>query len=174
KVAGKAIGSVKKPLSNARGKMDFDRTLGRNFFNVKSYSSHKDGMSTFIDTYKGNNRLNISGHGNSPSFLFSGKVLVDGVNFKRAKDVLPLLKNEYDFDNIASIRVLTCYSGDHPSYSFAAELHQLTQLPVKGFKGKIHAADPSAFARAIQLRGNIINKNGKHKYDPIWFGIRVI
>ncbi|MCG9685275.1 hypothetical protein L1D31_22455, partial [Vibrio sp. Isolate23] len=173
--AGIGVGKIKSTDSRVRPQLGADSAKGGYVNKVHTYtsSSQNDALVTFIDQYKGNPRLNISGHGSKPDFFTSGRVALGDTSgtFYKASELLPKISQNYDLSNISSIRVLACHSGDNSRNSFAAQLNKLTGLPVKGYKGAIYTpSDHRDFNHFIRERGNVLNK--KMGYEPVWFRLK--
>lgn len=148
--------------SVARGAADGRRlvTMGGTMRSLKQVDGE---LYTFVDTYKGVNRLNVAVHGKDLSLLEramskSSSVILNDIEHS-ASDLLNLLtKKGIDPNVYANVRLLICYSGNGGATSFAAQFRQLVRPSVKGYVGPVtmnFGSTPMAanFAKATQLYG---------------------
>jgi hypothetical protein len=97
---------------------------------------------TYVDNYKGPQRLNIVAHGHGRDFvdklLRQGThVVIDQTQYS-AKELVALLKSKgVDPSSYDNIRLLICHSGEGGSHSFARLLQQEIKRPVKAFEGTV-------------------------------------
>ncbi len=138
---GLAEGDVGQTVKKLRSvpnwveRMNKPQSMGGNMKDMKFISG--DSFYTYEDTYKGERRLNIAGHGDyvdGKSGIVHAGALLD------ADDVLNLLSakgvNVQDYSNI---RTIVCHSADGGPLSLASELARKTGIPVKGFRGTVTA-----------------------------------
>ena len=107
---------------------------------VKQYTRISEGLSVFVDEYKGGSRVNILGHGVS-----SGGVLREAGELLGPNSLSIFVKNAgFNFESFESARLLTCHSGstfNHSLNPLNAEFGKLfadfSGLPVKAYKGQL-------------------------------------
>ena len=98
---------------------------------------------TFVDTYKGLNRLNITAHGKpyeAGKKLFGKNAATLVINQKEytAADLVDLLKSKgYDPASYDNVRLLVCHSAEGGSKSFGHLLQKQIKKPVKAFEGPV-------------------------------------
>ncbi|MCQ9427021.1 RHS repeat-associated core domain-containing protein [Pseudomonas sp. LJDD11] len=117
---------------------------------MKQLTMVQDDLYTFVDTYKGGSRLNLSIHGKSLSFVEEvilnepSLVVIKGKGYSAA-EVLTLLNGKgVDPKLYDSTRLIICYSGNGGANSFAAQFRNLTNKPVKAFVGPVTASHDGA------------------------------
>ena len=95
-------------------------------------------IQVFVDTYKGEQRLNIMGHGEEPSGDGASRILGEDNKSYAAEDInQELLARGIDIRNYSEVRLLSCYSSSGGDQSLAAQLQTLTGVRVKGFRKEI-------------------------------------
>lgn len=99
---------------------------------------------TFVDTYKGADRLNIVVHGRELGFLekkyqLPTDAMLNG--FASTPEELQgrLWGDGIETDDYDNVRLIMCYSGSGGDESFAAKFHQLIGKPVKAYVGPVDA-----------------------------------
>ena len=98
-----------------------------------------DAAFTFIDHYKGKNRLNIKVHGEPGAPGETSKVVFSDRKLTPEDLHHEILKRNYDLDKFENLRILACHSAEGGENSFAGRFSQLTKKPVKGYKGVVIA-----------------------------------
>jgi len=99
-------------------------------------------MHTYVDVYKGVDRLNIVAHGHPRNladkiFGRGTHVVIDGKPYS-ARELVTLLNSKgVDPSLYNNIRLLVCYSGEGRSQAFGRLLQQELQRPVKAFEGTV-------------------------------------
>ncbi|MDY7533467.1 hypothetical protein RGV33_17540 [Pseudomonas sp. Bout1] len=100
-----------------------------------------DLLFTFVDTYNGQERLNIVAHGQLQE-TGAGEAVADmSYNNMRynSDELLDMLwDNNVQTDQYANIRLLMCNSGTGGEASFAAQFQKEVNVPVKAYVGKVN------------------------------------
>lgn len=95
-------------------------------------------IQVFVDSYKGKPRLNIMGHGETPVGEEGNHIVGEDGKRYTAEDIdLELKARGMDIQDYPQVRLLTCYSAKGGNQSLAAQLHERTGVPVKGFEQEI-------------------------------------
>ncbi|PWB34165.1 hypothetical protein DCO48_07655 [Pseudomonas sp. SDI] len=127
-----------------------------------------EGVHYFSDTYKGRPRLNVMGHGDSRVPGIPAK-MESGTDYLSPRKLTELLEQRVNFDDFASVRTLMCNSAN----GFAQKMADLVQLPVKGYKGEVHALK---FGRTLEyIRRFEVFKpapNSDFAYKSVYFNPR--
>ncbi len=131
-------------------------------------------------TKKGQRELLVHAHGiplestGHPQLsMGTGDVSPELLNYK-------IMRNKGNLDNYDNLHLVVCYSADGGANSFAAQLSELTRLPVKSYKGKVfykynydirNTLSDGDTLRDI-YKGNTFRKgSGLYKafsYEPVW------
>lgn len=150
---------------------------------IQNYQKIAKGVAVFDDTYKKGSRLNIIAHGNIDPRNNASYMVADN-KYTSPKQLTSLLQQRnINTADYKSIRLLICDSADG-TYSFASEVANLSQKPVKAFSNSIAAAPLPSFRkprtigsidksanRILVYKGGIFNKFTRiyqpKKFDPI-------
>ncbi|PWB35176.1 hypothetical protein DCO48_04120 [Pseudomonas sp. SDI] len=126
----------------------------------------------FVDGYKGKLRLNISGHGAS---LPDGSLYLKYGSQNFTVDAIAgSLASQFNLDDFGSIRTLICHSAETPGNisggrSFAQQLADATQLPVKGFSGEVTAQNLNKKTRRPLAKIGVVKTNPHYNYHALTF-----
>lgn len=95
-------------------------------------------IQVFVDSYNGEQRLNIMGHGekpigDQPAHIFGE----DGTQYTAEDIDRELLARGINIRDYRDVRLLACYSGSGGQDSLAGKLNALTGARVKGFEQEI-------------------------------------
>ena len=141
KFAGAARGAIYKgmPKVMARSSTRGIVTMGGTMRELEQIGNE---IHTFVDRYKGLDRLNIAAHGLD---LNKGERLLDVpscIVFNNAKlfadDLLKLLRSKnIDPSKYANVRLLVCFSANGGVDSFAANFQRLIKRNIKAFEGPV-------------------------------------
>lgn len=140
--AGGVVRRIKKPNHLERSlATDNAMRLGSD---IKDFKSLGDGIFTYVDKYKGVERLNVCAHGVNPNFkqLLSDEPMRMFYNNKHNSpdELLALLKasgiNPESFNNV---RLLMCHSANGSANSFGSQFGRLIKRDVKAFQGPVRA-----------------------------------
>ena len=131
-------------------------------------------------TKKGQRELLVHAHGipleseGHPRLsMGKGKVSPDLLNHK-------IKENKRSLDGYETIHLVVCHSANGGANSFAAQLSELTRLPVKGYKGKViydsvydidNALSDGNTLRDIVKRNTFRQGSGLYRdfaYEPVW------
>ncbi|MGY2409839.1 hypothetical protein [Pseudomonas pergaminensis] len=115
--------------------------LGRK---LKDFKVLGDGIFTYVDTYKGVERLNVCAHGVNPSFkqLLTNEPMQMFYNGKHntPEDLLALLQSSgIDPERFNNVRLLMCHSANGSVNSFGSQFGKLIKRDVKAFQGPVRA-----------------------------------
>ncbi|MFV0931763.1 RHS repeat-associated core domain-containing protein [Pseudomonas jessenii] len=107
---------------------------------VKKLTRISEGLTVFVDEYKGGRRLNIYGHGTA-----SGGVKREEGTFLGPESLSGHIKNSgFEFEKFDSARLLTCHSGSvfthqlNPSkLPFGQMFSDFSGVPVKAYRGGV-------------------------------------
>ena len=143
------------------------------------------GITTFQDTYKGQQRLNFVAHGRKTNN--TARMMIDQKNSINAQELFHLAtSNQIEVKKFKYFRTLMCYSGEGNLNSFGANLQSYTGGQVKAFRGTVTTTDPENIVPALKNGETssmnsivLIEKNRsprkflpskwKDNYDPITF-----
>ncbi len=131
-------------------------------------------------TKKGQRELLVHAHGipleseGHPQLsMGKGKVSPDLLNHK-------IKENKRSLDGYETIHLVVCHSANGGANSFAAQLSELSRLPVKGYKGKViydsvydidNALSDGNTLRDIVKRNTFRQGSGLYRdfaYEPVW------
>ncbi|KAA6189663.1 hypothetical protein F3K53_00285 [Pseudomonas veronii] len=121
-------------------------------------------VQTYVDTYKGNPRLNIFGHAPEPDVLGTPIQVAgeNGTRYSAAEINQKLLERGVDIRQFENVRTIICFSASGGEHSFAAELNAITGVPVKGFEGPVISATTGSVD--IRQQYNAIRNNFRTKF----------
>lgn len=132
---------------------------------VRNLQYVDDTFFTFVDTYKGADRLNIVVHGRELGFLekkyqLPTDVMLNGQASTPEELQGRLWGDGIDTDDYDNVRLIMCYSGSGGDESFAAKFHQLIGKPVKAYVGPIEALFNSTeiqklYNKALQSKAGV-------------------
>ncbi|WP_445571380.1 RHS repeat domain-containing protein [Pseudomonas sp. E102] len=141
KFAGAARGAVYKgmPKTMARSSPRGLVTMGGKMQEVTQINGE---FYTFVDRYKGLDRLNVAVHGVDLNiveryFNKSSKALLNNAELTAAELIQNLRSKGFDPSNYPNTRLLICFSANGGDASLAADFQRLTQRNVKAFLGKV-------------------------------------
>ncbi|AYF48917.1 hypothetical protein DXV65_15435 [Pseudomonas fluorescens] len=117
--------------------MDFGRKL-------KDFNAPGVGIFTYVDEYKGVERLNICAHGVNPNY---GQLLLDepmkmyynGKGNTPVELLATLKASNINPESYNNVRLLMCHSGNGGADSFGGQFGGLIKRNVKAFQGPVHA-----------------------------------
>lgn len=101
-----------------------------------------DEIHTFVDTYKGTNRLNIVAHGAERNLVQritgDGTKVFVGEQLYDAPGLATLLRGRgVDFTTVDNVRLLVCHSAEGRSRAFGRLFQREINKPVKAFEGPV-------------------------------------
>lgn len=141
-VAANTAAEVEEVFSDEAGPTALQRVTFDT--SVKDLNFVDDTFFTFVDIYKGSDRLNIVVHGRELSYLEKKYALpTDAMlnGFKSTPEELQerLWGESIEPEEYQNVRLIMCYSGNGGDESFASKFHQLIGRPVKAYVGPIEA-----------------------------------
>lgn len=127
---------------------------------------------TYVDTYKGADRLNIVAHGRPLSFLekrlgLPTEMVVNDEKYDASQLLDLLWDNDVAPETFENVRLLMCNAGVGNERSFAAQFQEFIERPVKAYAGPVSVEfnmdqledlfDPRLRAdnRVIQIEGKL-------------------
>ncbi|WP_338509191.1 hypothetical protein [Pseudomonas poae] len=118
---------------------------------TKDFKLIGNGIFTYVDTYKGVDRLNVCAHGMLPDFR---ELLTDapismyynGATHTPAELLETLKKSSINPQDFNNVRLLMCNSANGSANSFGSQFGKLIQRDVKAFQGpvRVHATPEKA------------------------------
>ena len=111
---------------------------------IKDFKSLGDGIFTYVDKYKGVERLNVCAHGVNPNFkqLLSDEPMRMFYNNKHNSpdELLSHLKaSGVNPENFNNVRLMMCHSANGSASSFGSQFGKLIKRDVKAFQGPVRA-----------------------------------
>ncbi|MFJ3367677.1 RHS repeat-associated core domain-containing protein [Pseudomonas sp. NPDC086251] len=126
-------------------KMRFNNTTKKNIQtlsgDMKEIKSLNHGISSFIDNYKGQTRLNFIGHGTEKPINGYHKIIAKEGALTPDQLYESAIISGVDIEKHKTIRLLMCYSANGGSASFAQRFSDITKTIVKAFVNPV-SLDP--------------------------------
>lgn len=142
--------------------------------NPRDLKKVNDLLFTYIDTYKGEQRLNIVVHGTLADGDKAAHLTLSGVDYDASELVDMLWDNGVETEKYANIRLEICNGGTGGEQSFAAQFHDFVGVPVKAYASVVHVdfnldeldalfpKVPSKAPTVVQIDG-VLPRARKHK-----------
>ncbi|WP_237884687.1 RHS repeat-associated core domain-containing protein [Pseudomonas sp. PGPR40] len=135
---------------------------------INNLKNIANGVASFEDTYKGGRRINFISHANKPT-SYGSSLIVDNTEWGPMKLFMSAQKKGINFESFDDARVISCYSGNGHTDSFAASFARLIKKPTKGYMGKVHTTqDVLDLSKGLSTTPNSAKHTSKQSLNDMY------